>query len=76
MLSELWKQSHLVLRQMILNYKKHKPNLGENVFIAHGALVIGKVSLGNNVGIWFNAVLRGDVEPITTCGKYLLDLSP
>ncbi|MCX8999800.1 gamma carbonic anhydrase family protein [Rhizobiaceae bacterium BDR2-2] len=33
-------------------------------WIAPGAHVIGKVILGENVGIWFGAVLRGDNEPI------------
>jgi carbonic anhydrase/acetyltransferase-like protein (isoleucine patch superfamily) len=35
------------------------------VWIAEGAMVIGRVILGEDVGIWFNAVLRGDNEPIT-----------
>jgi carbonic anhydrase/acetyltransferase-like protein (isoleucine patch superfamily) len=34
-------------------------------WIAPTATVIGKVSLGEGVGIWFGAVLRGDGEPIT-----------
>ena len=38
---------------------------GEGDFwIAPTASVIGKVSLGKDVGIWFGAVLRGDNEPI------------
>ncbi len=41
-----------------------KPQCGENVYIAPGAAVIGDVVLGNNVGIWFNSVLRGDNERI------------
>ncbi len=36
-----------------------------NYYIAPGAQVIGKVILAEEVGIWFNAVLRGDNEPIT-----------
>ena len=35
-----------------------------NVFIAHGAVVLGDVQLGENVGIWYNATVRGDREPI------------
>jgi len=42
----------------------HRPRLGERVFIAPGARVIGDCRLGDDVGIWFNAVLRGDLEPI------------
>lgn len=34
-------------------------------FIAPGAMVLGSVLLGENVSVWFNAVLRGDQEPIT-----------
>ena len=33
-------------------------------YIAPGAHVIGRVTLGEDVGIWFGAVLRGDGEPI------------
>lgn len=34
-------------------------------FIAPGAVVVGDVTLGEDVGIWFNAVLRGDTAPLT-----------
>ncbi|MFZ2541700.1 MAG: gamma carbonic anhydrase family protein, partial [Gallionella sp.] len=37
---------------------------GERHFIADNATVIGSVILENNVSVWFNAVLRGDNEPI------------
>lgn len=33
-------------------------------WIAPGAHVIGRVELGEDVGVWFGAVLRGDNEPI------------
>lgn len=33
-------------------------------FIAPGAQVLGEVVLGAEASVWFNAVLRGDVEPI------------
>lgn len=38
---------------------------GEDYFIADTAVVIGSVALGNNVSIWFNSVVRGDVDQIT-----------
>ena len=43
------------------------PTLPENgdCYVAPGAMVIGRVTLAEEVGIWFNAVLRGDNEPIT-----------
>jgi len=37
---------------------------GEGHFIAENASVIGSVDLGARTSIWFNAVLRGDMEPI------------
>ena len=33
----------------------------KNNFVAEGAKILGDVTLGNNVSIWYNAVLRGDV---------------
>jgi len=38
-------------------------------FVAPGAMVTGSVLLKHNVNVWFNAVIRGDVEPITV-GAY------
>lgn len=40
------------------------PALGEEVFIADGAQIIGDVRLGAKTSVWFNATLRGDVMPI------------
>ncbi len=34
-------------------------------FVACNATVIGSVAVGDNVSIWFNAVIRGDSDPIT-----------
>ncbi|MFL2546593.1 MAG: gamma carbonic anhydrase family protein [Candidatus Rariloculaceae bacterium] len=38
---------------------------GENYFVAPNAAVIGRVSLGRDVSVWFNVVLRGDNDKIT-----------
>ena len=37
---------------------------GEDYFVAPSADVIGNVRLENNVSVWFNAVIRGDNDPI------------
>lgn len=37
---------------------------GDDYFIAHNATVIGSVILENNVGIWYNTVIRGDNDII------------
>ncbi|AFA47642.1 gamma carbonic anhydrase family protein [Acetobacterium woodii] len=39
--------------------------LGKTIFIAKSADVIGKVKLGNFISVWFQAVIRGDVDTIT-----------
>ena len=41
------------------------PKIGENCFLADSAVVVGDVTMGNDCSIWFNAVLRGDVNTIT-----------
>ncbi|MBS9720554.1 gamma carbonic anhydrase family protein [Tianweitania sp. BSSL-BM11] len=41
------------------------PEINDTAWIADNAVVLGKVHLGSNVGIWFGAVLRGDNELIT-----------
>lgn len=40
------------------------PQIGEDVYIAPGAQVIGRVALQDRASVWFNAVLRGDNDPI------------
>jgi carbonic anhydrase/acetyltransferase-like protein (isoleucine patch superfamily) len=41
-----------------------KPVIGERVFIAPGARIVGEVILGDDVSIFYNAVLRGDINSI------------
>ncbi len=38
--------------------------IAPTAFIAHGAVVQGNVTLGEQSSVWYGAVLRGDVEPI------------
>ena len=40
------------------------PKVHESVFLAAGSRVIGDVELAENVSVWFNVVIRGDVERI------------
>ncbi len=40
------------------------PTLGQGVFVAPGAVVIGDVTLGDCSSVWYNAVLRGDINRI------------
>jgi gamma-carbonic anhydrase len=41
-----------------------KPKIGPGVFIAVGAVVLGDVILGRSASVWFNSVLRGDLNRI------------
>jgi carbonic anhydrase/acetyltransferase-like protein (isoleucine patch superfamily) len=43
-------------------YQDREPRLGARVFVAPGAAVVGDVELGDDVSVWFGAVLRGDVH--------------
>jgi carbonic anhydrase/acetyltransferase-like protein (isoleucine patch superfamily) len=40
------------------------PRIGSRVFIAPSATVVGDVSIGDDASVWFNCVLRGDVNAI------------
>ncbi|WP_426255603.1 gamma carbonic anhydrase family protein [Sphingomonas sp. DC2300-3] len=42
-----------------------RPDLAADAYVAPGAQVIGRVMLGARASVWFNAVLRGDNDPIT-----------
>lgn len=41
-------------------YGEHEPQIGEHVFIAPTAVVIGNVIIGDGASIWYGVVLRGD----------------
>ncbi|MEW6696762.1 MAG: gamma carbonic anhydrase family protein [Bacillota bacterium] len=49
---------------MILPYLDHSPKINASAYIAPGAVVIGRVELQENVSIWYNAVVRGDVDSV------------
>ena len=48
----------------VMAWKGHQPVLGRGVFVASGAVVIGQVEIGEDANIWFNTVIRGDVNTI------------
>lgn len=50
---------------IIKPYKGIFPNLAPTVRIAENAVVIGKVTCGEKVSIWYGAVIRGDEDSIT-----------
>lgn len=61
----LGKISQMKEPTMIYSLGERKVQIrGEDYFIAENATVIGSVIINNNVSVWFNAVIRGDNEPI------------
>ncbi|MHB1178146.1 MAG: gamma carbonic anhydrase family protein [Daejeonella sp.] len=49
---------------LILPVNNVYPEIGEKCFIADNATIVGDVCLGDNCSVWFNAVIRGDVNSI------------
>lgn len=45
------------------------PKIGKNCYLSENATVIGDVEIGDDCSIWFNTVLRGDVNPIRIGNK-------
>jgi len=41
------------------------PKIGRDCFIAPNATIVGDVTIGDECSLWFNTVLRGDVNTIT-----------
>ncbi|HEU5125255.1 MAG TPA: gamma carbonic anhydrase family protein [Verrucomicrobiae bacterium] len=52
------------LEQQLEKFLRQAPSLGNGVYIARGAVVLGDVTLGDFSSVWYNAVLRGDINRI------------
>lgn len=50
---------------MIHTLQGQTPEVADSAYIAPGAHVIGHVMIGVKSSVWFNAVIRGDLAPIT-----------
>src|SRR5213595_2350632 len=46
-------------------FLRKKPTIGRGVYIAQGAIVVGDVTIGDYSSVWYNAILRGDINRIT-----------
>ncbi len=49
----------------IREFNGHLPKIGNSAYIDPSAVVIGDVTIGDNVSIWPTTVIRGDVESIS-----------
>ncbi len=49
----------------IYEFEGMKPKIGEGCYIFESADLLGDVTIGDNVSVWNNAVIRGDIGAIT-----------
>lgn len=49
---------------VILPVKGVSPQIAEDCFVAENATIVGDTVIGSRCSIWFNAVIRGDVNSI------------
>ena len=54
---------------LIKTIKGKSPQIPKDCYIAENATIIGEVSMGKQCSIWFNAVIRGDVNHIKIGNK-------
>lgn len=54
---------------VIRSVQGKSPRFGKNCYIAENATVVGEVSMGDDCSVWFNAVIRGDVNSIKMGNK-------
>lgn len=52
------------LETQLDTFLRKSPRLGQGVYIARSAIVLGDVKLGDFSSVWYNAVLRGDINRI------------
>ncbi len=49
---------------LIKSVRGFTPQIGENCYLAENATIVGDVVMGRDCSVWFNAVVRGDVNSI------------
>jgi len=49
---------------LIKKVRGYTPEFGKDIYLAENATVIGNVKMGDNCSVWFQAVIRGDVNSI------------
>jgi gamma-carbonic anhydrase len=54
---------------LIKTINKKSPQFGSNCYLAENATVIGDVEMGDDCSVWFQAVIRGDVNKIRIGNK-------
>lgn len=64
MVSQLFCRRVRTISDYARAYLSKKPAIGKEVFIASGSRIVGDVRLGDCSSVWFNAVLRADINSI------------
>ena len=54
---------------LIKEVRGHKPEIGEDCYLAENATIVGDVKCGNQCSFWFSSVVRGDVNSIVLGDK-------
>lgn len=52
------------LNHTIITFNNQKPKIAEGVFLAPNCNIIGEVEIGSESSVWFQSVIRGDVNSI------------
>jgi carbonic anhydrase/acetyltransferase-like protein (isoleucine patch superfamily) len=64
---------HSVLIQtkmaLLIPVKSVAPSFGKDCFLAENATIVGDVVMGDHCSVWFNAVVRGDVNSIRIANR-------
>lgn len=56
--------SELAIEKLLEAHGRQTPVLGEGVYVAPGAVLVGDVIVGDHSSVWYQAVLRGDINRI------------
>jgi len=54
---------------VIKSIRGKTPRFGQNCFLAENATIVGDVKMGDDCSVWFNAVVRGDVNAVRIGNK-------
>lgn len=54
---------------LILPVKGASPQIPSDCYVAENATIVGDVTMGSECSVWFNAVIRGDVNSISMGNK-------
>lgn len=61
---KVFRKNALIKEIKLFPYKDYFPKLHKSVFLASGSKIIGDVEIGEKSSVWYNAVIRGDVNYI------------